>query len=603
MTFEIILVLAILFGAVACFATERLPVDLVALLVLSVLLASRVLTPEQAVSGFSNTATVTVAAMFVLSAGLARTGVVSLLGQRLAVVGRLGLRPTLIALMALVGLVSAFINNTAAVAIFLPIVLGLARDARISPSKLLIPLSFASMFGGVCTLIGTSTNILVSSIAAQHGLAPFGMFELLPLGLVLFAMGAFYLLVVGVRIIPDRRAGADLTQSYGMGDYMTEILVLPESPAVGRPLSESPLVRDLDLDVLEIYRGERSLAAPGAATVLEAGDLLRVRCAIQKIRRAEKQEGIVLRSGLKWRDDDLLSADAALLETVIAPGSALEGKTLKEARFRQIYGGTALAIRHRGEIMRERLGTTRLRSGDVLLVEVRRDRIEALKHDSDFLIVSEVGLDEPRRGKLLLATAIVAGVVAAATLDLLPILGSAILGSVLLVLTRCLTLDEAYHAIEWRVIFLLGGILPLGIALETTGAARLLSTLLVDTIGAWGPVAMVSAFYLLTSLLTEAMFEQRYGSAARPDRHQRGCRARCRSPAVPRGRDRCGVGELHDSRGLPDEHLDLRSGTLPVHRLSAGRHSSQPLVLADRDSADPAVLELLSLSAASCPPG
>jgi di/tricarboxylate transporter len=505
MTFEIVLVLAILTGAVACFATERLPVDLVALLVLTALLASRVLTPEQAISGFSNTATVTVAAMFVLSAGLARTGVVSLLGRRLSAVGRLGLLPTLIALMVLIGVVSAFINNTAAVAIFLPIVLGLARDTGISPSKLLIPLSFASMFGGVCTLIGTSTNILVSSIAEQHGLAPFRMFELSPLGLVMFAAGALYLLTVGVWLIPDRRAGADLTQSYGMGDYLTEILVLPEAPAVGRPLRESPLVRDLDLDVLEIHRGAQRLAAPGPGTVLEAGDLLRVRCDIQKIRRAEKQEGIVLKSGLKWREEDLHSSEVALLEVVIAPGSALEGKTLKESGFRQIYGGTALAIRHRGELMRERLGTTRLQSGDVLLVEVRRDRIEALKRIPDFVIVSEIGLDEPRQGKLLLALAIVAGAVAAATLGLLPIVGSAILGSVLLVLTRCLTLDEAYQAIEWRVIFLLGGLLPLGIALETTGAAMLLSSLLVDTVGVWGPVAMVSAFYLLTSLLTETM--------------------------------------------------------------------------------------------------
>ncbi|HKV07032.1 MAG TPA: SLC13 family permease [Thermoanaerobaculia bacterium] len=504
MTFEIVLVLAILAAAVACFATERLPVDLVALLVLSALLASGILTPEQAVSGFSNTATVTVAAMFVLSAGLVRTGVVRLLGKRLTGVGRLGLRPTLVALMALIGVVSAFINNTAAVAIFLPIVLGLARDAGISPSKLLIPLSFASMFGGVCTLIGTSTNILVSSIAAEHGLSPFGMFELSPLGLVLFTVGALYLLTVGVRLIPDRRAGADLTQSYGMGDYLTEILVLPDSPAVGRLLRDSPLVRDLDLDVLEIQRGGRLLPAPGAETVLAANDLLRVRCDVRKIRQAEKQEGIVLKSGLKWRDEDLRASEAALLEAVIVPGSALEGKTLKEAGFRQIYGGTALAIRHRGEVMRERLGMTRLRPGDVLLVEVRRDRVEALKRNPDFVVVSEIGLDEPRRGKLLLAVAIVAGVVVSATLGL-PIVGSAILGSVLLVLTRCLTLDEAYRAIEWRVVFLLGGILPLGLALEKSGAARLLSSLLVDTIGAWGPLALLSAFYLLTSLLTEAM--------------------------------------------------------------------------------------------------
>lgn len=505
MTYEIILVLAILAGAVACFVSERLPVDLVALLVLSALLASGVLTPGQAVSGFSNTATVTVAAMFVLSAGLARTGAVNLLGRRLAMVGRLGFRPTLLALMVFIGVISAFINNTAAVAIFLPIVLGLSRDMGISPSKLLIPLSFASMFGGVCTLIGSSTNILVSSIAEQHGQPPFRMFELSRLGLVLFAVGSLYMLTAGVRIVPERRGGADLTQSYEMGEYLTEILVLPESPAVGRPLRESPLVRDLDLDVLEIHRGGRPLTAPGAETFLEAGDLLRVRGDLQKIRRAEEQEGIVLKSGLKWRDEDLQSSEAALLEAVIAPGSALEGQTLKEAGFRQIYGGTALAIRHRDEIMRERLGTTRLRSGDVLLIEIRRDRMEALRRNPDFVIVSEVGLDEPRRGKLLLAVAIVAGVVASAAADLLPIMGSAILGSVLLVLTRCITLEEAYKGIEWRVIFLLGGILPLGIALETTGAARLLSSLLVDTIGAWGPVALVSAFYLLTSLLTEAM--------------------------------------------------------------------------------------------------
>ena len=505
MTFEILIVLAILTGAVACFATERLPVDLVALLVLSTLLVSGILTPEQAISGFSSTATVTVAAMFVLSAALARTGLVSLLGQRLATIGRLGLLPTLTALMLLIGVVSAFLNNTAAVAIFLPIVLGLARDMGISPSKLLIPLSFASMFGGVCTLIGTSTNILVSSIAEQHGLAPFGMFELSGLGLVLFAAGGLYLLTVGIRIIPDRRAGADLAQSYGMGDYLTEILVLPEARAVGLPLRDSPLVRDLDLDVLEIQRDGRPLATLGAGTVLEAGDLLRVRCDVEKIRRAEAQEGIVLKSGLKWREGDLQSSETSLLEVLVAPGSALEGKTLKESGFRQAYGGTALAIRHRGELMRERLGTTPLRSGDVLLVEVRSDRIEALKRISDFVIVSEIGLDEPRRSKLPVALAIAAGAVALATLGLLPIVGSAILGAVLLVLTGCLTLEEAYQAIEWRVIFLLGGILPLGLALERTGAAGLLSSLLVDTVGLWGPVAMVSAFYLLTSLLTEAM--------------------------------------------------------------------------------------------------
>jgi di/tricarboxylate transporter len=233
--------------------------------------------------------------------------------------------------------------------------------------------------------------------------------------------------------------------------------------------------------------------------------VLRARCDLEKIRLAEAQEGIVLKSGLKWRDADLESAEAALVEAVVAPGSGLEGKTLKEAGFRQKYGGTTLAIRHREEIMRSRLGRTRLRSGDVLLVEIRRDRMDSLKNNPDFVIVSEVGLDEPRRKKLPLALAIVAGTVISASTELIPVVGSAILGAVLLILTRCITLDEAYKAVEWRVIFLLGGLLPLGLALESTGAAQLLSSWLVGTFGIWGPIALVSAFYLVTTLLTEVM--------------------------------------------------------------------------------------------------
>lgn len=257
--------------------------------------------------------------------------------------------------------------------------------------------------------------------------------------------------------------------------------------------------------MLQIYRDGRPLRSPGAETTVQAGDLLRVRCNIEKIRLAEKQEGIALKSGWRWREEDLQDSEAALLEAVIAPGSALDGKTLKETGFRQIYGATTLAIRHRGELMRERLGTTPLRPGDVLLIEVRRDRIEALKRIPDFVILTEIEIDEPQRDKLLLSLAIVAGVVVAATLNLLPIVASAILGSLLLVLTGCLPLEEAYKAIEWRIIFLLGGVLPLGLALETSGAAELLTSALVGTIGVWGPVAMVSALYLLTSILTEAM--------------------------------------------------------------------------------------------------
>ncbi|HSG05933.1 MAG TPA: sodium:proton antiporter, partial [Nitrospiria bacterium] len=259
MNVDMLIVIAVALVAVVLFATEMLPIDLVALGIMAALLLIGIVSPEEGIAGFSNTATVTIGAMFVLSAGLFWTGALNFVGQLLARVGRKAFWLALLVMMAGIGLVSAFINNTAAVAIFLPIALGVARDAKASPSKLLMPLSFASMFGGVCTLIGSSTNILVSSIAERHGLAPFGMFEFAPLGLVMFAVGFVYMGVAGIRLIPERRKAGDLVQNFGMGDYLTDFVLLPEAKSVGKPLGESPLVRDLDLEVIDLFRGEKRI--------------------------------------------------------------------------------------------------------------------------------------------------------------------------------------------------------------------------------------------------------------------------------------------------------------------------------------------------------
>lgn len=505
MSFEIAFVLIILLSAVVLFATERLPVDLAALMVMAVLLLSGVLSIQEGISGFSNEATVTVAAMFVLSAGLFKTGAVNYVGARLAAAGKKNFWVALTLLMIGIGAISAFINNTAAVAIFLPIVLGMARDTKVSPSKLLIPLSFASIFGGVCTLIGTSTNILVSSIAVRYGEAPFRMFEFAPLGLVMFGLGVLYMILLGVRLIPNRRRPEDLTQNYGMGHYLTEIVLRPEAQSVGKILGDSALIRDLDLDIIEVLRENRPLRPLTPWTILSAGDVLRVRCDVEKIRQLQEREGITLRSDVKLWDKDLKSDEATLVESVIAPNSVLEGKTLSRVRFRHHFGATALAIRHRGEVMHENLEGTPLRSGDVLLIRIKRDDLEDLKADPAFVIVSEVGLPEFRTRKILPALAIVAGVVAAAAMNLLPIATAAIVGSILLVVLGCITMEEAYKAIDWKVIFLMAGVLVLGVALEKSGAARLTSEVLLSTVGTWGPTATVSAFYLLGFLLTETI--------------------------------------------------------------------------------------------------
>ena len=499
------IVLVILVAAVVLFATEKLPVDLIALLVMAALLLSRIISPEEGISGFSSTATVTVGAMFVLSAGLFKTGAVNFFGSALVTIGRHNFWLSVVTTMLMIGAMSAFINNTAAVAIFLPIVLGVARDTKVSPSKLLMPLSFASMFGGVCTLIGTSTNILVSSIAERHGQPPFTMFEFSPLGVVMFGVGTLYMMTVGVRLIPDRRAAGDLTQTFGMGEYLTDIVLLPEAKSVGHSLKDSPLVHDLDIDIIEVRREGRPLTVPAPETILQAGDVLRVRCSVERVRQLQERVGVVLKPGIKWRDEVLESSEAVLVEAVIAPSSSLDGKSLKQTGFRENFGATVLAIRHRGQLLHEKLAATSLHAGDALLIEVKRDHLARLKQDRAFVVVSEVGLPEFRKRKVVPALVIVFAVVATATLNVFPIVVSAVIGAAFLVLTGCITLDEAYKAIEWKVIFLLAGVLTLGIALEKTGAALLISSAITGTFGKWGLVAMVSAFYLLTSLLTEMM--------------------------------------------------------------------------------------------------
>lgn len=505
MTFELGFVLAILVLAVVLFVTERLPVDLVALCVMALLLVTGIVTPAEGFAGFSNSATVTVGAMFVLSAGLARTGLLNHVGLALGRLARGRFWLGLMALMLVVGSMSAFINNTAAVAIFLPIALTVAAQSQTSPSKLLIPLSFASMFGGVCTLLGTSTNILVNAIAVQHGLAPFGVFEFASLGLVFFVVGIVYMGAIGVRLVPARRAPGELTDTYGMSQYLTEVTVEATSPSVGQPLHRAPLVRDLDLDVLRIRRGERTLVVPLPDVVLQAGDVLRVRSDVAKIRDLQRREGVSLKARAGWHDADLERDDTVLLEVVVRPGSMLDGRSLAEARLRNTLGVTALAVRHRDQLLHERLGHTRLIAGDVLLLEVPRSRLEQLKQHEGFVLVSEVVLPRFRPDRVAAAIAIMVAVVVAATIGLAPIAVTATAGCVLMVLTGCLTLEEAYRAIEWKVIFLLAGVLTLGVALENTGGARLIAGTIVGTVGAWGPVALVSAFYLVTSLLTETM--------------------------------------------------------------------------------------------------
>jgi di/tricarboxylate transporter len=505
MSSEMLIILAVLALAVVLFVTEALRVDLVALLVMALLLISGIISPAQGLAGFSNSATITVGAMFVLSAGLFRTGAVNFLGNISAQVFERGFWFGIITVMLIVGVLSAFINNTPVIAIFLPILLGVARDTGISASRILMPVSFASMFGGVCTLIGTSTNILVSSIAEKNGIRAFTMFEFAPLGLVMFAVGAAYMLLIGIRLIPDRRGKGDLIEDFSMSEYLTEVVISAESPSVAKEIREAPLVHDLDLTILKVQSGEETLQLPPPSYVLRAGDVLLVRSDIEQIRALQDREGVEFKAKTKWGSESVAQDDYRLLEAVIEPNSDLVGSTLQRSSFRDQYGATVLAIRHRGRLLREKLSDTILSAGDVLLIEIAADRIPAFKKSGDFIITSEMEAVEFRRKKAISAVLVVAGVVVLAAAGVMPIVVSAVVGAVAMILLRCISIEEAYDAIDWKIIFLLAGVLSLGVALEESGTAALIASSLLKYVGTLGPIAMVSAFYLLTSVLTETM--------------------------------------------------------------------------------------------------
>ncbi|MCH8813214.1 MAG: anion permease [Gemmatimonadetes bacterium] len=504
MTWEIAFVLGLTVCAVVLFVTEKFSTDIVAILVMIVLLVSRVLTPAEGLAGFANTATVTVGAMFVLSAGMFRSGAVNFVGKALGRLARHSSGLMLFVLMVGVGVLSSFLNNTAAVAILIPVVIVVARRADTSPSKLLMPLSFASMFGGMCTVLGTSTNILGSAIAEQAGLQAFGMFEFTKLGVIFFAVGVAYMMTLGRRLVPDHRGQGDLTTSFGLGDYLTDLVLEAESKSVGHSLASAPLVKELDIDVLQILRGEDTLR-PTPETILREGDVLRIQGNLRTINELKGRAGVTFGMSMKWRDEHLQSTDTRLVEAVVGPSSPLAGKTLAESRLRANYGATVLAIRQHGTLRHGQFENITLMPGDALLIDVPNDQIEHLTQQRMFLVVSRAGIPRFDWTKASKAVAIVVAVVVVAATGLLPIVAAAVTGALMMVLSGCISTEEAYGAIEWNVLFLLAGMLSLGAAMEKTGASTMLANGMIDSVGALGPLALLAAFFGATMLLTEVM--------------------------------------------------------------------------------------------------
>lgn len=503
MNLEIAFVLLVVVAALVLFAVERYRVDQVALTIPVVLLVAGVIGPSEAIHGFAHTATVTVAAMIGLSVGLVKTGAVGAIGRWAKNAPLGGPKRRLVILCLIVAGLSPFLNNTPVVVIFIPVFLAVAQKVDEPPSKYMIPLSYAAILGGTVTLIGTSTNLIVYGIAEERGLEGLSMFSIAPLGLISLAVGLVYLFTIGRMLLPARPGQTDLSRKYDVRRFVTELTVTDDSSAAGQSLADLRWGETYGVAVLGIHREGRTIWGPGTRRRIRVGDVLYAQGHHDDLFRLARQERLHTR--VQNVGVDLAVEDAHLAEVLVGPSSPIVGQTLKDVRFQQRYDVTVLAIQHFARTVRVRLADIRLMSGDLLLVHGTHTALQSLIEDQAFVPISAV--DAPREGRQRapVALAILAGVVIVAGLGILPIMAAAITGLVLMLFTRCMRIDELYQDMDWMVVFLLAGVIPLGIAMDQSGAAMWLGHHLSTLVGPYGPTAVIAAFYLFTAILTSVM--------------------------------------------------------------------------------------------------
>ena len=510
MTTAAIITIGVIVLAIILFATEALPIDLVAISIMIILVIGGVITPEEGVEGFSNKATITVAFMFVLSAALLKTGALQVLAHRLSKIFRYKFNAGILMMMFMIAIISAFVNNTPVVAVFIPVVIQIAHASGQSPSKMLIPLSFASIFGGMCTLIGTSTNILVSGIAEKEGEQAISMFQMTPIAGVLLVVGVVYMSIFGIKLLPKSRRSKDLKSKFDVNNYITLVELLSNSSSIGKKIMDSELVTEFNIDIIEVRRNGNSFTLPPGDFELNEGDILKVKCDVEKLKSLKGKTKTLAVSPIKIGDSDLSGKNSALVEMVITSSSEIHGKTLKELDFRRRYRAIPLAIKHKEDIKHDDLYDVKLSAGDVILAEVKSHYVKELNkleagQNTPFVLLSENHITEFDKKKFGIVIGLISIMVVLASLGILDIMVGAISAVIILVLAKILSMKEIYEAINWKIIFLLVGALSLGLAINKTGLDLFIAEALVDQLAPMGIIAVISGLYLATSLLTEVM--------------------------------------------------------------------------------------------------
>ena len=508
MTPDIAIIIGLLALGFILFVTEIFSIDITAMILLSILFLFGYLTPEQAISGFSNPAVLTIAFLFILSHALQKTGVLEYLVIRInKIADRSRLLGRAVYLFT-IGLASALVNNTAIVAIFMHVTIRLAHKYKLSPSKMLIPLSYAAILGGTLTLVGTSTNLLVNSIySANPNVEPMGMFEFTRYGAILMSIGLLYILFIAPQLLPSRTVTSSLTKSYRLGGYLTEMKITAESPLVGTTCLDRGINKHYDVMVLDILRDEKMITSNIRQTSLEAGDILFVRGTLDNFLRMKEVEKITLLTDEKLTQQELEKENNVLVECLLTEKSDLVGHSLMNSNFRRRFGTFILAIRREGTIFRKKVAHIVLQAFDTFLVYGPLNKVNELSKGGDFIVLGKVEAVLRKQRFWWMSIVVVLAAIGLAAAGIMPIVKGAMIGVVLLLALKVLTPQEGYQSIHWQVIILIAALIPVGIVVQSSGTAEWIGGFISSAVRMvpveWQPHVLLALIYLITMILTE----------------------------------------------------------------------------------------------------
>ena len=508
MTLSIALLLGLVLVALILFSFEWVSADVVALGLLLTLIITGLLPARDAFAGFGSDTVIMILSLLIMTTALVRSGVVELVARAILRYSGTRYDVLLAVIMITVSVLSAFISNTAAAALFLPVVIGIAARAKISPSRLLMPVAFASILTSSVTLISTSTNLVISGLMTRAQLEPLSMFELTPVGIPIALVGLAYMFFIGRRLIPDRAPPESLLEQFGVRSYITEVLVLPDSPLVGKTFAEINLGRDFDLQVVRVLREPNLNLWPRARMAVREGDVLLVRGARNEILKVKDTAGIEIRPDVELSDPDLRTEEATLVEALVVPRSRLAGRTLRSVGFSERYRLQVLALNRHGRNILEKLSRTVLHVGDVLLLQGHTTAIARLADDGAVSVLNSVEESRVDRPRAIRATLIFVGSLTLAALEVVALPVAVLLGAFAVFLTNCIAPADAYRELEWRAVILIACMLALGEAMIRTGTADYLAQQLVTFTPDVSPSWVLGGFFALTVALTQPMSNQ-----------------------------------------------------------------------------------------------